>query len=978
MQRQEKVFRRNDGHPPHNLPVGDAVLHAADPTGVDAIAREALEVRPPENALQFVEASLSAVEYLIMNDGISRNDRAFSLATRLAQRLEEYLVASPDSAQDGTEDSHAPARTPSLFAQDLFQGSEDQAMTVVRTEFVIEINSLVRELWKAIQEEHTVSQSTGQQFQQFDDVAARLRVGEAERTPEAFATAMQMPMDTVFAQFPELLNEQLAVQRKMILQNPFAPQYAQYWQDRRRSTAIVRGIESPRPEQLPALSDLIAGRGEHAAFLLTEEREQLEQSAGDNRAVIEAIELLEDFLGQTSADIDSINTNDQVVLARRLVNLNLLRERPENTIALLNACETLKQHNPELFFRLLGTSTSLSDGTATESDLFGNPLMIALDQTNRDLATRKVSAGFGVLRDRIDSLLSTDPADRRSALPYLNEQQLRAAEEGLQAALRGTDEAQGPNVIAMTMMLKYTPALELGKLMREVGFERRGEYVERIRNGTPREILADLMDMPEELFEDPEVIAAWRERYNLDHPDDMHRIEMNTALVPYLFLPKNNVLSDEEVARSLIARHRILQASKRGVQARRSLSDRVRGRFVPSSDIVDTLYDDPTLALAMEDDKYSRHDSPDKIVNIQALTGMGDSPYIGTSRLEEKKYIANFHAFILGLFAHAPKELYARPAEVLDSGEVKISGMHELLLALRGAYKHPREISGTFDTISPTILLPREEWMSDRDWQEVPMPDVVIEEYDVFGNQPNFQITQQSTEGASPQVTVSLYDNFIRSAMSYHQGSPGRLFASLIEVNSSFRRTLDSSSMYTCLHLQPAAELDSAEEHDAFVQKLQELYGSSDRQYINVHFGNGDFQLIGFPEKLTPLEKRLNDIIEPIVVGRIVEQLWSIGRDPVSVNANRVSDLFRRAKDMVELSHRACQEKFNELIDERVRQLDVEIATLTPGDDQRKILESAKSLFESTKVLITSRPKSVSPFGTRYYPIEGGVIDENK
>ncbi len=844
---ENRIQRPVSGKPPENLPVAPlADKPVFDTTPVESVVAELLAVRTPETVQQSVDASLSAAEALLVNESIVRNDAAYGAAVRLAQRLEEYLVAP---VEDGAEAGSA-TRAPSVFARALLAQNDSVENTVLYTDFVIEINQCVRAIARAVEErvDETASQRVHGTLS-FDVVAQYLRVGNAEHRPEDMATAMQMPTETIFAYFPELLQNDFAMQRTIPLQNPFAPQYAQYWEERRRATAIVQGTEHPREDELPALSELIAGRGEHAALLLTEEQEGLEGDEYED--VCEAITVLVDFLDQTSADIEDIPAGNQAELAKRLVQLNILRERPENAIALLNACEVVKQHNPELFFRILGVSTGFADGTAIESDLFGNPLMIALDQTNRDLESRKtVSPGVVMLRDRVDTLLSADA--RRSPLPYLNEQQLRAAEQALQESLKGTGGAQGPNIFATTMLLKYTPVLELGKLMREVGFERRGEYVDRIRNGMPREIIADLMDMPEMLLEDPEVIAAWRERYDLDHPDVFHRYAMRYALdvqwyhdattmgsvrkdfqekmlFPDAHEETNNPLpyheldiSDEKLIRALQFRKKILEKSRDVIVQNRGVRGRLFG--VSKEEIVDTLMQDPSL-------------------------GTGGSDGVFIQRLRASEYIANSHAFIVGLWAHAPKELYSQPGVV---GQM----ITDLDCAINAATVHDLyrpENPYTFGPLQFALsVLPQEDWVGDSDWREV-----------YYHNVASRDVCRKVLSQKSVQDLIA-HDPYIR---------PGRLFAGFLEMPPRFKR-----SLLEIVRLQSTVSVST--EQAIHWDSLYTWEYQYDLTYTGLHLPPASaavplrfFEFIDDVQMLTPVERELHDLIEPIMIKRLQSEI---------------------------------------------------------------------------------------------------------
>ncbi len=312
---------------------------------------------------------------------------------------------------------------------------------------------------------------------------------------------------TMFGLIDGLSTHDVHVPRQLIVLDPLAETQSNidYLNGRLQHHEFYGRVTGDTPRQL---SQFYHMRSQSAVYELMIAAAALTPNDPIARAYQTIIHAIDDW--------STVFESDMRVAVQRI---DFVHGSQAQVFALLNAAETIKHANPQLFARLLGVSVDWQPtGEAVRSDLYGNAFHIAFTRTQQmRIATSQVSPGLAMLHRRLTALTELDT--HQLPLHSINADQLQMLIDRLTAELAkpvssplpAADQSTSttvddPNPVAMITLLslisQFGAEVQLAQLLKQVSLPEYESTCRRLAGCGPREFYAIIRALPEHQLSD--------------------------------------------------------------------------------------------------------------------------------------------------------------------------------------------------------------------------------------------------------------------------------------------------------------------------------------------------------------------------------------------------------------------------------------------------------------------------------------------
>lgn len=468
----------------------------------DAVVQREQDLVPhlPESvedllAATFGEAGSSGLTEL--QTRFVRDEVAMVAGQAVEQRLRRYLF-------QGETD------TPSRYARALVQAGGDitqlipadrRTLAEMQMYLVSELNPLLQQ-WQTV-----IKPQLGE-----TDLLETLSYGNVERGQgreqrTVSAIGLLRQLSEAHPEFASLQLEAAVHPQHLVVESPFSADTQDYWKARVDCAELYRATE---PNQM------IGWRTRHLQIVLEEAAATIPETDPDRARVVAAYETVAKWLDvhaeamEQPLHIDDSET-DHKTFDYFVSRMDFTHGDTNDVIAVLNAAELIKQHNPDLFMRMAGIAPNplQVEGEAQRSDLFGSAFHMALYRTLQLNHPR-----FQMINQQVQQLTQLEA--QATPLVRLNGEQVRQIASKFQsAALAEEPDKMTVAMIAATLaslIARHPREVALALMVNSVEQDSRTETLERLQKAGAHDFYVMIQGAPEAFLDDPAYIEVVRHR----------------------------------------------------------------------------------------------------------------------------------------------------------------------------------------------------------------------------------------------------------------------------------------------------------------------------------------------------------------------------------------------------------------------------------------------------------------------------------
>lgn len=485
-------------------------IDAAEEVEREVAEREQHEQEPrrAESVEELLSVTERAVDSLLALNDVSHNPAAHEAVLELSRTLDVYLGGV------GNE--------PTWFAGELASGSLSKEGATIKERFTTELSVRFQHIGDALFQDAPTLQS--RRLSSRSELVDSLR-----HISKGLYDGQQI--ETVFQLIEGLSAEAQPIPTEVHPPDITDPQYEQYLVDNLAAMRREYGIELTK-------GDFFARRAAaavHELDILAESYDEHDDAGEPEHSVVAAAELLASWIDEHGTHFEQARTD--AGLTRAVQSTHFFRGDTTEAIQLLRAADTVKQADPQLALRLFGVVAGEEGGREKPSDLFGNPLQLAMVRSQKILDKKHVVTDGSALASHALKGLRTFEQGPQGVyghsveLPSLPDDALERIEKNKEALLFPDGNLDH---VSLVMLSRYFPTLEMRRFMTEAAKESvEEEYMRELAEGTPDEFLSALQQMPLELCQSDDVLAIVEQRLQLRHPDVQFRKHVLDALAMY-------------------------------------------------------------------------------------------------------------------------------------------------------------------------------------------------------------------------------------------------------------------------------------------------------------------------------------------------------------------------------------------------------------------------------------------------------------
>lgn len=478
-------------------------LEDAIPGRVDIEANVAAEMEQ-ENTARLPQDAQELINTTLGPNGTLEKLQRHPLISQSLHKFDEKLFTIIKLLEDKTTQYFTEDSKPSAFAEDVLQAAttdkiQDPALMARHRDFVADLHLLLNQLKNRLTEILPADHA-------FLDDDKLIQAISSSRIP--MPEAKEQVVDTIFGvvnkladKHPDLVSLDLKKHDLPIhveTVHPLDPDHAADLYTRLRKQERYTG-EVSVPEYIARSSEAAATELEEQAQVLDGDREM--------EKVRNAYLLLADWIREQAAPFSGAQMSTRE-LSYQTGRIHFAKEEMTTFAGLLNAAETVKQHNKELYLRLLGVG---------RSDLSANAFLFNVCNLQRTMASEHSAIGPDAdsLRARVQALTSLHLSYPEVLDLHFTKDNIDDVETHMQEVMKIFAESPAAGAALMLPLARITEATTIYKACEAARFDEREQTLELLHTATPSEFIHTIENLPSYILEDPDVLSLVEQKFSL-------------------------------------------------------------------------------------------------------------------------------------------------------------------------------------------------------------------------------------------------------------------------------------------------------------------------------------------------------------------------------------------------------------------------------------------------------------------------------